>query len=196
MKTATQGVKFRGRPRSENVDHEIHEAVLNTIAKAGIAAVSIEGVAAVARVSKASIYRRFDSKEELIVASLVHMREQHSPAPTEGTVRERLVALLEGLRLKMSGTREGRVMLAVMGSGQENPELVALVFERIVVRRRETIRSLISEGITSGEFSAPIDLDAVIPIFVGAMVYLGMWSAQEHSGSATTEEIVNMILRK
>lgn len=196
MTTASEGVKFRGRPRSENVDHEIHEAVLNTIARAGIAAVSIEGVAAIAGVGKASIYRRFDSKEELIVASLIHMREQNSPVPTEGTARERLVALLEGLRLKMSGTREGRVMLAVLGSGQENPELVALVYERIVVRRREVLRSIIREGITSGEFPESIDLNAVIPAFVGSMIYLGMWTSQEQSGSATTQELVDMIMRK
>jgi AcrR family transcriptional regulator len=202
MTTSSQGTKsfqatkFRGRPRSESVDHEIHEAVLNAIAKAGIGAVSIEGVASVAGVSKASIYRRFDSKEELIVASLIHMREQNSSVPVEGTARERLIGLLEGLRLKMSGTREGRVMLAVLGAGQENPELATLVYERIVVSRREALRLLICDGISSGEFPESIDLNAAVPTLVGTMIYLGMWSGREPAGVATTDEIVDMILKK
>lgn len=194
MNSPHSATKSRGRPRSEDVDRGILEAVLDAIANGGIAAVSIEGVATRAGVGKASIYRRFDSKEELIVAALIHMREQSPRVPVTGSARERLVALLEGLRTNMSGTREGRIMLAVMSSGQDNPDLAKLVYERIVVRRRAVLRSLIEEGIASGEFSKSIDSDVVIPTFVGSMIYLGMWSTVETASAASTEEIVDMVL--
>lgn len=188
------GVKPCGRPRSENVDLGIHEAVLDTIAKAGIAAISIEGVARLAGVSKASIYRRFDSKEELIVASLIFMREQNPLLPTSGSARARLVALLEGLRCKMSGSREGRIMMAVLGSRQDNPELVNLVFERIVKRRQEILRSLIEEGIDSGEFPATIDLNVAVSVLAGSVIYLGMWSSHEEANAASTKKIIDLVL--
>jgi AcrR family transcriptional regulator len=185
----------RGRPRSEDVDHVIHEAVLDIIARAGIAAVSIEGVAAVAGVSKASIYRRFDSKDELIVASLIYMRDQNLPLSRSGTARDQLIALLAGLRQKMSHTREGRIMLAVVGSGHENPELATLVFEQIVMRRRDALRALIEEGIASGEFDPTIDINTAVSTLVGSMIYLGMWSAQKSVDAAKTEAVVDMVLR-
>lgn len=188
-------VKPRGRPRSEDVDHGIHEAVLDTIARAGIAAVSIEGVATLAGVGKASIYRRFNSKDELIVASLIYMGEQNLPLRLTGTSRDQLIALLTGLRQKMSQTREGRIMLAVVVSGHENPELATLVFERIVMRRRDALRKLIEEGIASGEFESTIDVNTAVSTLVGSIIYLGMWSTQKSVDAARTEDVVDMVLR-
>jgi AcrR family transcriptional regulator len=195
MTAESMVVKPRGRPRSEDVDHGIHEAVLDTIARAGIAAVSIEGVATLAGVGKASIYRRFNSKDELIVASLIYMGEQNLPLRLTGTSRDQLIALLTGLRQKMSQTREGRIMLAVVGSGHENPELAALVFERIVMRRRDALRKLIEEGIASGEFESTIDVNTAVSTLVGSIIYLGMWSTQKSVDAARTEDVVDMVLR-
>lgn len=195
MTAESMVMKPRGRPRSEDVDHGIHEAVLDTIARAGIAAVSIEGVATLAGVGKASIYRRFNSKDELIVASLIYMGDQSLPPLLTGSARDRLIALLTGLRQKMSHTREGRIMLAVVGSGQENPELATLVFERIVMKRRDALRKLIEEGIASGEFESTIDVNTAVSTLVGSIIYLGMWSSQKSVDAAKTEEVVDMVLR-
>lgn len=191
MSTAT---KTRGRPRSEDVDSGILESVLDALAQGGLAGVRIERIAANAGVSKASIYRRYESKEDLILAAIQHMRQQVPVVPTTGTARERLLALLSGTRANMSRSRDARVMMAVMNSHEQESDLAHLVYERILQPRRELLRSIIAEGIASGEFSASIDIEVMTPLLVGPMLYLGMWSMIDSVAQTRTEEILDALL--
>ena len=191
MSTAT---KTRGRPRSEDVDSGILESVLDALAQGGLAGVRIERIAANAGVSKASIYRRYESKEDLILAAIQQMRQQVPVVPTTGTARERLLALLSGTRANMSRSRDARVMMAVMNSHEQESDLAHLVYERILQPRRELLRSIIAEGIASGEFSASIDIEVMTPLLVGPMLYLGMWSMIDSVAQTRTEEILDALL--
>lgn len=191
MSTAT---KTRGRPRSEDVDSGILESVLDALSQAGVAGVRIERIAANAGVSKASIYRRYESKEELIIAAIQHMRQQVPVVPATGTARERLLALLSGTRANMSRSRDARVMMAVMNSHEQESDLAHLVYERILQPRRELLRSIITEGIASGEFSASIDIEVMTPLLVGPMLYLGMWSMIDSVAQTSTEAVLDALL--
>lgn len=187
--------KTRGRPRSEEVDGVILEAVLDALAHGGVAGVRIERIAAVAGVSKASIYRRFESKEELIIAAVQYMRRQVPQVPVTGTARARLLALLSGMRAAMSRSRDARVMMAIINSHELGSDLASLVFERILQPRRELLRSIIAEGIESGEFPASLDIDVITPMLVGPMLYIGMWSMIESVAQTRTEDILDAVLR-
>ena len=188
-------IKTRGRPRSEEVDSGILESVLDALAQGGVSAVRIERIAANAGVSKASIYRRFESKEELIIAAIAHMRQQSPQVPETGTARERLLALLANMRANMSRSRDARVMMAVISSHEQGSDLAQLVHERILQPRRELLASIIADGIASGEFRSSIDIDVITPILVGPMLYLGMWSMIDSVAKARTEEILDAVLR-
>lgn len=187
--------KTRGRPRSEEVDGVILEAVLDALAHGGVAGVRIERIAAVAGVSKASIYRRFESKEELIIAAVQYMRRQVPLVPATGTARARLLALLSGMRAAMSRSRDARVTMAIINSHELGSDLASLVFERILQPRRELLRSIIAEGIESGEFPASLDIDVITPMLVGPMLYIGMWSMIESVAQTRTEDILDAVLR-
>lgn len=187
--------KTRGRPRSEEVDGVILEAVLDALAHGGVTGVRIERIAAVAGVSKASIYRRFESKEELIIAAVQYMRRQVPQVPVTGTARARLLALLSGMRAAMSRSRDARVMMAIINSHELGSDLASLVFERILQPRRELLRSIIAEGIESGEFPASLDIDVITPMLVGPMLYIGMWSMIESVAQTRTEDILDAVLR-
>ena len=188
-------IKTRGRPRSEEVDSGILESVLDALAQGGVSAVRIERIAANAGVSKASIYRRFESKEELIIAAIAHMRQQSPQVPETGTARERLLALLTNMRANMSRSRDARVMMAVISSHEQGSDLAQLVHERILQPRRELLASIIADGIASGEFRSSIDIDVITPILVGPMLYLGMWSMIDSAAKARTEQILDAVLR-
>ena len=190
----TMSLGNRGRPRSEEVNQGILDAVLDSLAEGGLAAVRIEGIAARAGVSKASIYRRFDSKEELIVAALVHMRAQNPIMPSQGTARERLEVMLDQLRGSMSRSRDSRVMLAVLGSHQGNVKLAELVFERIAEPGRNMVRSIIIDGINAGEFKQGINVELVLPQLLGPMFYLGVWSMIDSVAKITTAELIDAVL--
>ena len=196
VEEAGSEIRSAGRPRSAEVDNGILEAVLDIIAEQGLAAVCIEGIAARAGVGKASIYRRFDSKEELIVSALVHMREQHPRVSDRGSVRERLVSLLDALRHSLADTRDGRIMLAVLSSGQDNPQLSSLVYERIVKFRRSTVEAIVLEGMSAGEFVHHDNVESVVSALVGSSIYLAMWSSLDAPGGTSTEDVVELVLGK
>ena len=79
-----------GRPRSEQAEQAIIEATLDLFGEQGFEGVCVEAVAARAGVGKATIYRRWPNKEELLLAALSSMKSP-IPEPT-GSVRDDLVA--------------------------------------------------------------------------------------------------------
>ena len=72
----------RGRPRSAENDDAILDAAAALLRELGYARMSMEGVAAAAGVSKPTLYLRYASKSELVVAVLVHLRVGGAPALT------------------------------------------------------------------------------------------------------------------
>src|SRR5579859_7686549 len=81
-----------GRPRSALAERAILEATLELLAEVGIEALSIEGVAARAGVGKTTIYRRWESKEELIVAAVRRLQVQ-APIVDTGNFRADIQAI-------------------------------------------------------------------------------------------------------
>src|ERR687891_521886 len=92
-KTEQPGARAPGRPRSVEADRAILDAALDLFVKQGYEAMSIEGVAAQGRVGKTRVYRRWTSKEELIVAAIDELIFDVVPIET-GSLRDDLVGLL------------------------------------------------------------------------------------------------------
>src|SRR5215472_3964049 len=98
MTTAvTTAVRKAGRPRSEQADRAIIEAALDLFAESGPEGLCIERVAARAGVGKATIYRRWPGKEDLLLDALAALTVP-LPAPKGVSVREDLAALVDAMR--------------------------------------------------------------------------------------------------
>src|ERR1700734_4534515 len=82
-----------GRPRSEQAEQAILEAAIEAVGDRGIDGVSCEDVAARAGVGKATLYRRWPGKEDLLIAAFAAMRRP-LPEPLGESVREDLIRLL------------------------------------------------------------------------------------------------------
>ena len=76
-----------GRPRNPECDRAILDAALSEFADRGLDGMSVDAVAARAGVSKATIYRRFASKTELVVAASFAIADQEAPKPDTGSLR-------------------------------------------------------------------------------------------------------------
>src|SRR6202021_1581155 len=81
-----------GRPRSEQAEHAIIEATLDLFAEQGFEGVCVEAVAARAGVGKATIYRRWPNKEELLLAAFGSPQSPFT-APAGVSVGGHLVAM-------------------------------------------------------------------------------------------------------
>lgn len=184
----------KGRPRDERIDREITAAALAVLSDHGFDRFSVEEVAARAGVAKTTVYRRFPTRTDLIVGALQRLNDDLPPPPPKGPIRDRLVHVLSGVRHRMVSSARGRILMQVVSEGGRDPRLVQLVHERVLAPRRALIRSVISDGIATGELRADADADAVIPVLVGPMLYLGMWDASVPERDVTVESVVDLVL--
>src|SRR5690349_24183101 len=85
----------RGRPRSAEADRAILTATVDLLAERGLAAMSIEEVAARAGVGNTTIYRRWPSKGLLALDAFVDSFREEQPLPDTGTLRGDLLSALD-----------------------------------------------------------------------------------------------------
>ena len=158
--TGRSGADHRrpGRPRSEQAEQAIIEATLDLFAEQGFEGVCVEAVAARAGVGKATIYRRWPNKEELLLAAFGSLK---SPYPEPGGVcaRDDLVAMLSVMCADMADPRKARRYALLLGEGRKYPRLMERYTETVVKPRREAMRAVIRRGIESGELRADTDVE-------------------------------------
>src|SRR5207253_5741221 len=117
----------------------------------------VEAVAARAGVGKATIYRRWPNKEELLLAALGSMK---SPLPeSTGNVRDDLVAQLTVMCQDRADPRKARRYALLLGEGQKYPRLMARYIQTVVEPRHDAIRAVIRRGIATGELRAGTDAE-------------------------------------
>jgi AcrR family transcriptional regulator len=158
-----------GRPRDPDLDDAILDATIALLAQEGFARMSIEQVAARAGVGKPTIYRRWSSKVELVIAALSRPRPERSVSG-EGTVRERLIGLIEELCVSVRREPAKSLLAALVAEIPRNPELAAAVREVFLAKRRETAFALLREGIAAGELRADLDLELASDALVGPVM--------------------------
>jgi AcrR family transcriptional regulator len=163
-----------GRPRRVEVDRAIIAATLDLLVDEGYSALTIEAVAARAAVGKTTVYRRWPSKELLVADALSTVNDELPPMPEDGSVRDRIVAVLEHIRVRGPETFSGRVMPRMVAYARSHPELYALYTERVLEPRRERFRHLLREGVASGELRGDLDIDVAVTCFVAPMIYTSL----------------------
>ncbi len=184
----------RGRPRSAEADRAIAEAALDVLADQGIAGFGVEAVAHRAGVGKATVYRRFAGRDEVLAAALDYLRDDLPTAPPHGTARERLEMVLESIRTPMMATRSGRIMAQVISASAQHPDFLASFYERVLGPRRRLLVAILREGVDEGWVDPHVDLDAVATLLVGPMIFLKMWHGTSMA-TIPTEQILDLALR-
>jgi AcrR family transcriptional regulator len=160
----------RGRPRSVDCDNAILDAALEEYGRNGFEGMSVDAVAARAGVSKATIYRRFESKLELVTAAMYHVAEQRKPIPDTGTLHGDLHALLHNLVEMTRDQTLGCNVRMMVADGMRNPELGA-VHEEFVRYRRSGTTTVFERAIARGELRAGIDLQVAADVLTGPVFY-------------------------
>jgi AcrR family transcriptional regulator len=161
-----------GRPRSEQADQAIIDAALCVFAEHGVEGLCIEKVAAMAGVGKATIYRRWPGKEDLLLDALASLKTP-LPEPRGDSVREDLVALMQTMASDYADPRRAREFALLLGEGAKYPRLMAKYTGTVLEPRREVIRSVLRRGIASGELRPDVDVDVALFMLTGAVIARG-----------------------
>lgn len=166
----TEHVRAPGRPRSVEADDAIVDAAIDLLVEDGFDRVSMDAVATRAGVSKATIYRRWPSKEALVIDAVARRTDPFPAVEPDGSVRDRLVSLLEAI-LATSRSGVGGLLPAMVGASVSNPALAACYRERIIEPRRIRIGDILRAGIAAGELRADLDVELAIDLVVGPLLY-------------------------
>ncbi|WP_051326260.1 TetR/AcrR family transcriptional regulator [Glycomyces tenuis] len=186
-------IRAKGRPRSEAVSRSILEATLDLIAEHGtVADVSVEGVAERSGVSKATIYRRWPSKEALVAAAVESVK---APIPTDlprTSLRDDLVFIGDNMR-KAAGPRDSKVFKCMMLVAKD-PEYKRY-HDRFVERRRAFIREVFGYWAERGEVGDQVDLDLAVAMFNSPLLTILVYGQYADLKSADiVERIVDLLL--
>jgi len=158
-----------GRPRSAQADRAIIEATLEVFAESGAEGLCIEKVAAKAGVGKATIYRRWPGKEDLLLDAVSAMRSP-LPKPKGESVREDLAALVDAIGKESSDPRRARQFALLLGEGTAYPRLLERYVETVVEPRREVVRSVLRRGVATGELREETNVEVAVDMLTGAVL--------------------------
>lgn len=183
-----------GRPRSAQADQAIVAATLQLLMEDGYRGLRMEAVVARSGVGKATLYRRFGSKAEL-VASVVRHLNQDLRAPDTGSVRGDYVAISEAVLAAMRTTGAAVFLPRLLAESASDPELHAIFYENLVGPRRAALREVIERGLARGELREDLDVDLVIDILTGPHIYRALISAGDVEQLFGPAELYDTVMR-
>jgi AcrR family transcriptional regulator len=159
----------RGRPRSAECDAAIVEATLSILAEDGYGALTMAGVAHRAGVSTATLYRRWASKEDLVIGALEGMAElKRHNLPDTGTLRGDLTQLLTQMAENLTG-QGGRLMEGLLSETLRNRELAETLRRRFTQPRRAELASILERAVERGEIPPVADVGVALSLITGPL---------------------------
>jgi AcrR family transcriptional regulator len=159
-----------GRPREERADRAILAATRELIAEHGVRDLRMDDVADRARVGKATIYRRYRSKDELVtaaVAALVSAIE----VPDTGSTQGDLFGLMRGAVDVYSGSVEAAAMPSLVDAMSRDAELARAVREGFLAGRRAALRAVLERGVERGDLRVELDFELALDVLGGPLFY-------------------------
>lgn len=165
-----------GRKRDHSRDPEILEATIEVLAEAGYDGMTIDMVATRARAGKATLYRRWPSKAELVLEAIGCMKSAALSAdrlPDTGSLREDLIDMITP-RTAEDSERRLRVMAGVAALLSREPELTDAANEVLMAPRVAAIRVLLDRAHARGEVRPDADLDALSRLLPALSAFRGL----------------------
>jgi AcrR family transcriptional regulator len=163
-----------GRPRSAEADEAILAAALEEYAVHGYDRLTTDSVAARAGVGKATIYRRYGSKLELVTAAMYRSGDD-KPYPDTGSLEQDLRGILEHLHDLVNDPVIGSCLRHMAADSLTAPDL-GEVHNGFVAGRRAGTKQVLQRWVDRGELRADTDLDLANDLLTGPVFYRHLMS--------------------
>jgi AcrR family transcriptional regulator len=162
-----------GRKRDLTRDPEILDATLEVLAETGYDGMTIDMVAARAKAGKATLYRRWPSKAELVIDAVACMKQTElAPEllPDTGTLRGDLVAMIKTPSIQ-EGERKLQLMAGLASMVSRSPELADAARAAIIEPRLAVNRMFMERARDRGEIAADADIELAATIAPAMVSY-------------------------
>jgi AcrR family transcriptional regulator len=184
--------RLPGRPRSENAKQAILRSTIKLLRRRSFADLSIEAIAADAKVGKATVYRWWPNKGALVVDAFASNTEDELHFPDSGSVF-RDMSLQMNQWLAVLRSPRGRIVRAIVGAGQSDPGLMEEFRKRLLRPRRQEAYQTLRRGIERGELPRHLDLDLVLDILYGA-TYMRFLIRHDELSEDYINEVCRLVL--
>ena len=190
----------RGRPRDASRDRALLEATLAVLSESGYGGLTTAAVAARAGVSTATLYRRWPSKEVLVVAAAAAYAQELTAPADSGTLKEDLRALLRAKAASMTG-KEGGVLRSLIAEAAHSAALAEALTNTFVAPVRQRREEIVQRAVDRGEISPVEDADLLGDLVIGPMMsrfFLTPLLPDEvdaASAAATADHLLPFLLR-
>jgi AcrR family transcriptional regulator len=160
-----------GRPRDARADRAILDATLELIAEVGVYEFRTEDVATRAGVGKGAIYRRYRSKDELIMGAVAALVSEEIAVPDTGSTRADLLALMREAVELYRGSLARRLMPNLVGAMAQKPALARAVREGFLAGRRAALSQVLRRGVERGDLRPDLDGELALDVLGGPLFY-------------------------
>ncbi|GAA2211591.1 TetR/AcrR family transcriptional regulator [Nonomuraea monospora] len=158
--------------RSEKSRTAIIEAALELCAEHGYGHVTVEAIAARAKVSKKTIYRWWPSKGAVVLDALDETVNPAIAFPDTGDLRADLEAQMWGLlHGVMTEPRTGRALTGLIADTQHDPDLARSLNDDLIRPRADEARARLTKAKTDGQIDPDADLDLALELLYGPVYY-------------------------
>lgn len=189
--TLTTDEPQRGRPRDPSRDEVIVDAAIDLLVRGGYDRLSMEGVAAAAGVGKATVYRRWGNKAELVIDAMATLKPAIDTIDT-GTL-DGDVELLIATACSPHSQRLQQVMVSICSALPREPELLEAFRARFTEPRIARISDMLERARSRGELGPDVDLAMAASLMPSLMLQRALMTG-EPAGRAYAEQVVGSVL--
>jgi AcrR family transcriptional regulator len=183
------------RPRVEgDREEEILDATFELLTTVGYDRLTMDAVAREARASKATLYRRWESKALLVIDSLIRSKGMPEIQTEDtGSLRGDLMSAFCGHH-GLANTKTTAVLGAVVTAVSTDPEFAVLFRERFIGPKAQVAEEIYQRAIERGEISPDIDLEIITPALAGVCLHRMYVMGQQPDDSIIERVIDHLIL--
>ncbi|MFG1930003.1 TetR/AcrR family transcriptional regulator [Mycobacterium sp. NPDC048908] len=171
---------------------ELLAVTLELLQEHGYDRLALEAVASKAHASKATLYRRWPTKAELVLAAFIEGTRQVAVDPNTGTLRGDLLALGEQILAHVS-THAGTIR-AVLVEVSRNADLATVMQEQFLAQKQALMGDVLRRAVERGEIDASAITEDLWDVLPGYLIYRSVLIGRQATGRTVGELVDNVLI--
>lgn len=164
------GKNSPGRPRSAKSHQAMLQATLELLGEVGYERMSIDAIAARAKVGKTTIYRRYTSKEELVADAIESLREE-VVIPDTGSLWGDMEALIASAAQVTLSPLGRQTVAMIVSSASSSPQFAQIYWTKYLQPRRQAFAVVLERAKHRNEIEVETNPDLIFDLISGVMLY-------------------------
>ncbi|GLE57086.1 putative HTH-type transcriptional regulator TetR [Mycobacteroides chelonae] len=170
---------------------ELLAVTLRLLQQHGYDRLSVDEVAAESKASKATIYRRWPSKAELVLAAFIEGMRAQLIRPNTGSLREDLLQI--GMNALADVRRNTPVMRGLLIEIERNPDLTKAFRTKFIDQRKLLLDDVLAAAVERGEIEAAAINEELWDLLPGYLVFRSLMPVRSPTAN-TVRTLVNDVI--